>query len=305
MLMDEELAGPEICTAVAASFSTMADFVTGFDPDVIVQFSPDHFHGFHYDMMPSFCIGTAATSYGDYATNTGELVCDEAYALSLLDAVRGAEVDAAVSFDMMVDHGFVQLWEALWGDFTRYPIVPIFVNSIARPIPTYRRAIKLGRAIGNFAAAGNRKVLFAASGGLSHDPIVPQIEDADKKLRDRLTGKVKLTQQMQAEREAMVKNAGFEFKSGRSPAAPLNPEWDRAILAMLAQGDWDGLERLDTDEVIRIAGSAANETLCWVAAAAAMDASGGYKVVQNDYLEIPGWIAGFGHFAGSRADCCP
>ena len=31
-----------------------------FDPDLVVVFGPDHFNGFFYELMPAFCIGTAA-----------------------------------------------------------------------------------------------------------------------------------------------------------------------------------------------------------------------------------------------------
>jgi hypothetical protein len=34
--------------------------IEAFKPELVVLFSPDHFNGFFYDMMPSFCIGTAA-----------------------------------------------------------------------------------------------------------------------------------------------------------------------------------------------------------------------------------------------------
>ncbi len=31
-----------------------------FNPDLVVVFGPDHFNGFFYELMPAFCIGTAA-----------------------------------------------------------------------------------------------------------------------------------------------------------------------------------------------------------------------------------------------------
>ncbi|MEM6625159.1 MAG: 3-carboxyethylcatechol 2,3-dioxygenase [Pseudomonadota bacterium] len=296
MLLDEPLGGADACEAVIASFRDMADFVDDFDPDVIIQFSPDHFHGFHYNMMPSFCVGTAARSYGDYTTQAGDLVVDETLALELLDAVRHAEIDLAVSFDMIVDHGFVQIWETMWGDFTRYPIIPIFINCVADPIPTYNRVIKLGEAVGAFAAKSGKRVLVAASGGLSHDPIMPKIVGAEPDLRARLVGSKPLTLEQQAEREKNIRRASEQLKDGEGPCLPLNPDWDRKVMAMLANADWDGFKNFKTEEIDQIAGKGANETMCWVAATAALSMSGAYDVVQSDYREIPGWIAGFGHF---------
>ena len=47
------------------------DFVTDFDPELVVTFAPDHYNGFFYRAMPPFCIGTAATGVGDYGTYKG------------------------------------------------------------------------------------------------------------------------------------------------------------------------------------------------------------------------------------------
>ena len=56
MLLDERYASVDICREVRASFDRMAGFVKAFAPDIVIQFSPDHFHGFHYDNMPSFAL---------------------------------------------------------------------------------------------------------------------------------------------------------------------------------------------------------------------------------------------------------
>ena len=41
-----------------------------FSPDLVVVFGPDHFNGFFYELMPAFCIGTAAE--GTQATGTSK-----------------------------------------------------------------------------------------------------------------------------------------------------------------------------------------------------------------------------------------
>lgn len=275
----------------------MAAFVRDFAPDQIIQFSPDHFHGFHYGMMPSFCVGTAARSYGDYGTQTGDLRVNEAFALDLLGAVRDADIDAAVSFDMVVDHGFVQIWQTMFGRFDDLPIVPVFVNAIGRPLPKYRRVRQLGEAVGHFAAASGKRILFAASGGLSHDPIVPDIRIATPELRNRLIGRAVTDPYQQKAREKAVFAAGEAAMRGEGPSRPLNPDWDQRFLALLSAADWEALDQFDPDDVDREAGCGGNEVLAWVAATAALAASGPFEVVQQDYLAIPGWIAGMGHFA--------
>lgn len=293
LLMDERYVSQDVCTQVQQSFATLGEFVSEFAPEQIIQFSPDHYHGFHYNLMPSFCIGAAATSYGDYGTRKGDLKVDEEFALALLDAVREADIDAAVSFDMTVDHGFVQIWEVMFGSFDQLPIIPIFVNAIGHPLPKYRRARLLGEAVGRYAARSGQRVLFAASGGLSHDPIVPLIRGATPELRARLIGRSAFTEEQQAKRELAVHAAARAAIKGEGPARPLNPTWDLQFLDLLRTRDWTAIDALTPEGVERVAGGGGNEVLAWVAAAAALQAAAGdYQVVQQDYLPIPGWIAG-------------
>ena len=293
LVLRDELADAGVSDVVRGSFARLSAFVTAFAPDYIVQLSPDHFHGFHYDNMPSFCVGAGATSYGDWGTAGGALNVDEDFALALLDAVRDADIDAAVSFDMIVDHGFVQMWELMFGGFATLPIIPIFVNAVAPPLPTYRRARLLGQAVGRFAAASGHRILFAASGGLSHDPVVPVIRGATPEVRARLIGRSPVSADQQTARERAVKAAGAAAMTGGGPSRPLNPEWDHGFLDVLRARDWATIDRMTTAEIDQVAGSGANEVLAWVAAAAAMDAAtGGYTVRQDDYCAVPGWIAG-------------
>jgi len=298
MLLEEEYASAKICGDVRQSFDRLAGFIEDFAPEQIIQFSPDHYHGFHYDNMPSFCVGAAAKSYGDWSTSQGTLNVDEDFALAVLDAAREADIDAAVSFDMTVDHGFVQMWETMFGNFTRWPIVPVFINSIAHPIPKYQRARLLGEAIGRFAARSGKRVLFAASGGLSHDPVIPKIRGADQTLRDRLIGRSHFGPEQQAKRELQVREAAGQAMIGEGPSRPLNPVWDLAFLETLETADWSATDAFTPDGIDEVAGTGGNEVLCWVAATAAMAAAtGSYDVVQKDYVAIPGWIAGMAHFA--------
>jgi 2,3-dihydroxyphenylpropionate 1,2-dioxygenase len=298
LMFEEELADAATCRAVRESFDRMAAFVKEFSPELIIQFSPDHFHGFHYDNMPSFCVGAGAKSYGDYRTKPGQLKVDEGFALQVLEAIREADIDASVSYDMLVDHGFVQIWEVMFDDFNCYPIVPIFINCIAEPLPFYRRARKLGKTIGRFASSTGKRILFAASGGLSHDPVVPQIKGASAELRARLLGQAVFGPEQQAEREKLVRAAGQAAKLGQGPARPLNPQWDRQFLDELVEPNWDAFDLLTATSVDAVAGAGGNEILCWLAAAAAQSAaSGPYKVVQQDYVAVEGWIGGMAHFA--------
>ena len=302
LLLDEELADAAVCEQVRGSFERMREFVCAFQPEQIIQFSRDHFHGFHYDNMPSFCVGAAATSYGDYGTATGDFNVDEDFAVALLEAMRAEDIDASLSYAMRVDHGFVQLWETMLSGFADLPIIPVFVNAIGYPLPTYQRARLLGEAAGRLAAATGRRVLFAASGGLSHDPIVPLIRGAGPELRDRLTGRTKLSREQQANREYLVRGAAEQALRGEGPCRPLNPEWDSDILRLLRERDWATIDAFTAEQVRAAAGAGGNEVLAWGAAASAMAAAAGaFQVVQEDYVAIPGWTAGLAHLSAKPA----
>ena len=299
VMLDGTLAEAAVCEAVRASFDRMRALIEDFAPDLIVQFSPDHFHGFTYALMPSFCVGAEARSYGDWSTRAEKLPVEKASALALLDAVRAADIDAAISYDMVVDHGFVQLWEMLFGRGDVYPLIPIFVNCAAPPLPTYRRARQLGEAVGRYARTAGKRILFAASGGLSHDPLVPRIETASPEVRSRLLG-AKMTPEQQAERESRIATVAAAAARGEGPVRPLNPAWDAEILDLLERQDWQTLDAFTAEQVDQVAGSGANELLAWVAATAAMAGAGPFRVLQRDYAPAPGWIAGVAHFsAGS------
>jgi 2,3-dihydroxyphenylpropionate 1,2-dioxygenase len=194
------------------------------------------------------------------------------------------------------------MWEAVLGDFTSIPILPIFVNAAAPPVPTYRRARQLGESVGRFAARSGKRVLFAASGGLSHDPPLPSIKDAPPEIRERLINGRNPSEEAKQLREKRVLEAGVLAEAGKGPCQPLNPDWDRDIMAMLRSGQIWRADALDTGEVRAVAGRGANEVLAWIAAFGALSSGGRFRMEQEFYEAIPGWIAGMAMMAGTQAD---
>ncbi len=291
-LMAEGVADDAVRTTVARGFEELAATVRAFQPDCIIEFAPDHFNGFFYDLMPSFCIGLHASSLGDWGGGTGPLPVDEPFARALTEAVLAADVDVAVSYRMNVDHGFVQIWERMFGSFDRYPIVPIFLNCTAPPLPQFRRARRLGDAVGRYALASGKRILFAASGGLSHDPPAPEIATAPPDVRERLIDGRHPTAAMREARETRVLTAGRRAAQGDGPCLALNPVWDREVLDLLSSGELERFDAFEINEVRRVAGRGAAEVLCWVAAFGALAVAGRYTVREFLYEPIPGWIAG-------------
>ncbi|GAA3204384.1 3-carboxyethylcatechol 2,3-dioxygenase [Actinocorallia longicatena] len=268
-------------------------FVEDFAPDLVVIFAPDHYNGFLYEVMPSFCIGAAATSVGDYGLPTGDLSVDAETARLLAKRVLDSGVDVAVSEAMRVDHGFVQPLSFLFGSLTSVPVVPVFVNCVAEPLGPAVRSRLLGSAIGTALRDLGRRVLVVGSGGLSHDPPVPRLAEAPPEVAERLTHGRSPTPEQRRVRESRTVAAAGEFARGAGGFRPLNPAWDAEVLAALAAGDFAAIDGRPNAWFTEQGGHSAHEVRTWIAAYAALAASGPYTVRSSYYRAIPEWFAGF------------
>ena len=269
--------------------------IATFDPELVILFAPDHYNGFFYDVMPSFCIGMAAQAIGDFGTAAGSLAVPKALAETCATAVLEAGVDVAISYCMQVDHGFAQPLELLLGGLDQCPVIPVFINSVAVPLPTFQRARMLGEAIGGFARTLNKRVLFLGSGGLSHQPPVPELAKVDARMAERMMGSGRnLPADEREARQQRVVLAAQRFIEDQSSLHPLNPEWDQWFLDILAEGRLNELDVLGNAELSARAGKSAHEVKTWVAAFAALSAFGPYQASDRYYRPIPEWIAGFG-----------
>jgi len=285
---------PDVVAAVDAALAQARAQVAAYDPELIVIFAPDHFNGLFYDLMPPFVLATAARGVGDYASLAGPLAVPAALALDLAAHVLDSDVDLAISHRLQVDHGCAQTLEELTGGLDRVPVIPIIINSVAPPFAPYRRIRRLGEAVGRFLAGLDRRVLVVGSGGLSHEPPVPMIEDAPEAIRDFLIAGRNPTAQARAARQARTIAAGQVYGTPECALTPLNPAWDRAMIDLLLRGDLEAVERFDIAEITRTAGRSAHEIRTWVAAFSALAAAGPYAAQSDFYHPIPEWIAGYG-----------
>lgn len=106
----------EVEQSLNAAVAQARQQVLAFDPELIVLVGPDHYNGFFNELMPPFCIGSAATSVGDYLTPPGELNVATDAALALATRLMDDDFDIALSRRMQVDHGFSQALQFLWGE---------------------------------------------------------------------------------------------------------------------------------------------------------------------------------------------
>jgi 2,3-dihydroxyphenylpropionate 1,2-dioxygenase len=279
---------------VDAALRRLGERIEAFDPELVFQFSPDHYNGFFYDLMPPFCLGVQASAVGDWQTHSGPLKVPENIALGAHAAAAEAGVDLAVSYRMLVDHGFTQFWQITVGSAERYPIVPIFLNCAAPPLPAFSRVRALGEAIGRYAAGLGKRVLFVGSGGLSHDPPLPRMATADAQRRDFLIAGRNPGPEARAARQERILAAGRASAKGEGPCQPLNPEWDRRVLDLFAKQDLKAFDRFTDEEVSRLGGSGGAEIRAWQAAFAALASAGRYQAKVELYRPIPEWIVGMG-----------
>lgn len=289
------LPGPsrELLDDIEAALADARRFVTDYDPELVVIFSPDHYNGFFYRTMPPFCIGTAAAGVGDYGSHAGPLNVPEDVATDCARAVLESGIDVAISASMDVDHGTVQPLQNLFGDATARPVIPVFINSVATPLGPVRRVRALGAALGDFLATLGKRVLVVGSGGLSHDPPVPTLATAPPAALERIVHGMPMTPEQRQARQLAVMDAAQAFAHGHSPLQPLNPEWDAAFLELIDGNRLAEVDGWSNDWIEREAGHSAHEVRTWIAAFAALAAHGPYRTEQRFYRAAPELIAGF------------
>jgi 2,3-dihydroxyphenylpropionate 1,2-dioxygenase len=289
------LPGPsqDLLDSIESAIAETRQFVTAFDPELVVIFSPDHYNGFFYKAMPPFCIGTAAQGVGDYGTHAGPLDVPDDLATDCAKVVLESGIDVAISASMDVDHGTVQPLQKLFGDATARPVIPIFINSVATPLGPLRRVRALGTAVGAYLATLGKRVLVVGSGGLSHDPPVPTLATAPPAALERIVhGRPMTTEQRQARQVAVI-DAARAFAAGKGPLQPLNPDWDQAFLELLDANRLTEVDAWSNAWIAQEAGNSAHEIRTWVAAFATLAAHGRYETVQRFYRAAPELIAGF------------
>lgn len=288
-------------TNVRAAFEKMAAEVKAFDPTLIITFGPDHFNGFFYDLMPSFCVGIRATAAGDwnYGAENNKINVPEETALNLVRRVLDEGVDVAYSYRMQADHGVTQPLHFLCdGQLDRYPTIPVFINGAAVPMPTTKRTVALGRAIGQFIKSlnlENERVLILGTGGLSHDPPTPQMGSVPPEVEEFLIAGRNPSTEARHARQAKIIAVGQKLAAGdTSVAVPLNAAWDIALLETFKNADFAAIEAMTEAEIRRDGGRGGQEVRSWIAAFAALSELGEYQMTTQVYEAISEWIAGFG-----------
>ncbi|MGD8193439.1 hypothetical protein ACEXQB_002965 [Herbiconiux sp. P18] len=127
--------------------------LTAAKPDVLVMVGADHFHQFFYDNYPTFLIGkqprydaTFSNEEREFGIPTYELEGHEHLSGFLLQGLLDRGFDFSVSHELKIDHSIICPIITTRPD-ADLPIVPIYTNIFAPPLPSPKRFWDLGRAI--------------------------------------------------------------------------------------------------------------------------------------------------------------
>lgn len=277
-----------------------------FDPDLIVVFGGDHYDGIHLKLMPAFVVGQVATGLNDCGGYPGPLNVPADIAYSCAEALIEDGFDIATSYAMEVDHGFTNVIHNFLGSLQKKPILPIHINAMCDPKPTFKRCRQLGEAIGRFAATLGKRVAFLGSGGLSHqtDFIFPQYHTApNETVRDFIVhggakGELTRDKWMQDIRTGMDGLSGQLLES-KFEAPWINKEWDQLFLSIFASGNLAQFDAWKCSDVTKAAGYGGGEIRQWIAAAAAAQVAGVEKINVDYYSEKTKLAVGVGIAHGS------
>jgi 2,3-dihydroxyphenylpropionate 1,2-dioxygenase len=289
-------------TGVQAEFFRTLDgcaqALQAFDPDLVVVFGPDHFNGFFYELMPAFCVGTAAHGGNDWHLEAGALRVPRQLAMDCARYLHAQDFDVAISHDMKVDHGITIPLYKLTGALARYDVLPVFINCAADPRPSFRRVRAFGKAMGAFLARQDLRITLVGSGGLSHDPPTPRIDHNAPEATERLVKRQTPSQEEYDARENRVIKAARDLVIGQGPCLPPSEQWDHDFLGTMLSGKFEDFDALTDAEIDRVAGFGAHEVRTWVAAAAAAREMGLSRSELRYYHLVPEWITGMGIVVG-------
>ncbi|MBN8819137.1 MAG: protocatechuate 3,4-dioxygenase [Sphingomonas sp.] len=145
-------------------------------PDVAVVFYNDHGLNFFLDKMPTFAVG-AADTYRNADEGWGLPVQnsfkgDTALSWHIIEGLVADEFDITTCQSMLVDHAVVVPCQLAWPGGVDWPvrIIPIAINTVQFPLPSPKRCLALGRAVGKALRSwqGDERIVVFGTGGLSH-----------------------------------------------------------------------------------------------------------------------------------------
>jgi 2,3-dihydroxyphenylpropionate 1,2-dioxygenase len=287
---------PDDWDALQSAFKAKEQATRKYEADLVIAFGADHFNGFFLKLMPAFCIGLKANAVGDIGGFAGDLDVPRDIATDIVNDLRANDLDPAVSTDMTIDHAFSQTINNMLGGLDATPTIPVFINAIAEPFVPFRRTRLLGEAIGRYAAESGKRVLFLASGGMSHNPrrYYPEFGDGTPEITAwQLSGgdypeSLSHQQYLDLLEEMHHEGAGMIVRGERTAKdMKLNEASDRRFLDVFCDGRLEEFDAWDPYALVEEAGIGSMELHTWIAAGAAHKAAGGDNPTVDFYAVTP------------------
>jgi aromatic ring-opening dioxygenase catalytic subunit (LigB family) len=201
-------------------------------PDTLVIFTTDHYNLFFGLCVPIFAIGVAESTSGpsDYRMLPQlEAAVDMALAAEIQASLVAEGFDVARSQEFELDHTILAPLGVIAPELG-FAIVPVWISSSMRPIPSAARCHALCAALARAVAASSleRRVAVAASGAFSFE-------------------------------------VGGPLMSEDSHVGVPAPEWTLRVTELLAAGEVAQAVAATTPEQLAAAGNASGGILNWIA----------------------------------------
>ncbi len=281
-------------------FARVRNEMSQSNPDVIVAFVNDHFDMFTTQSgMPAIAIGVGQTHWGPTKETEGWIQMQRGpvpghpdLAMELYESLIENDFDVHRIESAEFVHNVLMPKKYIWPD-TDIPIVPVFINCFAPPLPNWHRVYALGRAVHRVLHRSSLRVAVIASGGIAHwPPIIPGDLEPNDPLRPRLERLHYLGRAINNEDPTIWPDV---LKREQEMAANgldwINEEWDRKILRQLAEADVAGLIGRRHDVERESGGSGGAEMLLWVALMGAMGDAKAELVTYEVVKEFIGSVA--------------
>jgi aromatic ring-opening dioxygenase catalytic subunit (LigB family) len=169
--------GPE---ATARLYREVKAHLDAARAEAIVIIANDHFNTFFLNNFPTFAIGVADTTFGPNDQTRMpryNLQVHSALAEHLRRVGIGAGFDFSVTQEFGIDHAMTVPLHYLT-DGIKTPVVPIWVNTFVKPLPSARRCYALGQAVRSAIESfpGKLRVAVIGTGSFSLEIGGPKID---------------------------------------------------------------------------------------------------------------------------------